>query len=378
MRDPDLVVRAQRAAAELERAWDRWRTMNGLGTDPLPPVSSYVGYSLEEPWGQPRVVFGIDAREAEQLAALLDRYDFAGPIYASVAALPGARSGENANGRPGDADRGRAAGRVHVPSQAQAGAASRETASREQASRETASRETASREPASREQASLEPASREQASREASPREASPREVSPQEAQEASPRGISPRERSLREAAQRETARREAAEPDPPEALRPPLEPPGRRDKGEPRSKAGALQPEADYAGPAAREGQGTGSGQPGLVSFRPRREPASGRDEGQDPEPIPDEPDGPADADQAGATWTRAGRVPGGHTLPRQKRPGGAAKPSSGRQEGKDRAGLEAMAAELAGWAAGELPGQASHRCAQGPRGWQDRHQPG
>jgi len=38
--------------------------MHGLGTEPLPPVSSYVGYSLQEPWGQPRVVFGIDAGEA--------------------------------------------------------------------------------------------------------------------------------------------------------------------------------------------------------------------------------------------------------------------------------------------------------------------------
>src|SRR5215469_14958504 len=62
MRDPNLIVRAQQAAAELERAWDRWRSLHGLGIDPPPPVSSYVGYSLEEPWGQPRVVFGIDAR----------------------------------------------------------------------------------------------------------------------------------------------------------------------------------------------------------------------------------------------------------------------------------------------------------------------------
>src|SRR5260370_18917273 len=81
MRDPELIFRAQQAAAELERAWDRWRTMHGLGADPLPPVSSYVGYSLEEPWGQPRVVFGIDAREAEQLTALLDRHDSAAPVY---------------------------------------------------------------------------------------------------------------------------------------------------------------------------------------------------------------------------------------------------------------------------------------------------------
>ena len=114
MRDPDLVVRAQRAAAELERAWDRWRTMHGLGTDPMPPVSSYVGYSLEEPWGQPRVVFGIDAREAEVLAALLDRHEVAGPIYASVASRPGPRPVEEANGRPAEP----ASGRVHVPTQA--------------------------------------------------------------------------------------------------------------------------------------------------------------------------------------------------------------------------------------------------------------------
>src|SRR5712691_13489 len=72
MRDPDLVVRAQRAAAELERAWDRYRSAHDLGAEPLAPVSSYVGYSLEEPWGEPRVVFGIAAEEAEQLASLLN------------------------------------------------------------------------------------------------------------------------------------------------------------------------------------------------------------------------------------------------------------------------------------------------------------------
>jgi hypothetical protein len=117
MRDPDLVVRAQRAAAELERAWDRWRTMHGLGADPLPAVSSYVGYSLQEPWGQPRVVFGIDAGEAEQLAALLNRHDCAGPVYASVASLAGARAGEAVDARA-DAERHLGAGRVRVPTQA--------------------------------------------------------------------------------------------------------------------------------------------------------------------------------------------------------------------------------------------------------------------
>lgn len=73
MRDPELVSRAHLAAVKLEQAWDRWRARSGLSATPAPPVSSYVGYSLEEPWGRPRVVFGVDAHEAELLAALLDR-----------------------------------------------------------------------------------------------------------------------------------------------------------------------------------------------------------------------------------------------------------------------------------------------------------------
>jgi hypothetical protein len=71
MPDPRLVSRAQRAATMLERAWEQWRTVQGLEAEPLPPVSSYVGYSIEEPWGRPRVVFGVDAEDAERLAALL-------------------------------------------------------------------------------------------------------------------------------------------------------------------------------------------------------------------------------------------------------------------------------------------------------------------
>jgi hypothetical protein len=126
MRDPDLIVRAQLAAAELERAWDRWRAMHGLAIDPPPPVSSYVGYSLEEPWGQPRVVFGIDAREAEQLAVLLDRHDCAGPVYASVASLAAARTADPAEARAGDVDHHHAGGRVRVPTQGQPGVAQRE------------------------------------------------------------------------------------------------------------------------------------------------------------------------------------------------------------------------------------------------------------
>ncbi len=113
MRDPDLVVRAQRAAAALEHAWDRWRSMHGLGAEPLPPISSYVGYSLEEPGGQPRVLFGVAAAEAEQLAAFLDRHDCAGPVYAGLAALPG---GQQQAAQSGARER-LGGGRVHVPAQ---------------------------------------------------------------------------------------------------------------------------------------------------------------------------------------------------------------------------------------------------------------------
>jgi len=72
MPDPRLVSRAQRAATILERAWERWRAEQGLIAEPLPPISSYVGYSIEEPWGRPRVVFGVSAEDAERLSALLE------------------------------------------------------------------------------------------------------------------------------------------------------------------------------------------------------------------------------------------------------------------------------------------------------------------
>lgn len=73
MRDPELVARAKRAAMRLESAWEQWRALHGLAVAPGQPVVSYVGYSLREPWGEPRVVIGIDADEAESLAAFLDR-----------------------------------------------------------------------------------------------------------------------------------------------------------------------------------------------------------------------------------------------------------------------------------------------------------------
>jgi hypothetical protein len=86
MRDPDLMQRADRAAIALEQAWERWRAMHGLGAEPLPPVSSYVGYSHEEPWGQPRVVFGLRADEAELLTSLLEGHDCAGSVYSELSA----------------------------------------------------------------------------------------------------------------------------------------------------------------------------------------------------------------------------------------------------------------------------------------------------
>ena len=109
MPDPRLVSRAQRAATMLERAWERWRATQGLETEPMPPVSSYVGYSIEEPWGRPRVVFGVNAEDAERLAALLQESVGYGPDGLPRAADPGYRPpvpGAFAADRPAAADRG--------------------------------------------------------------------------------------------------------------------------------------------------------------------------------------------------------------------------------------------------------------------------------
>jgi hypothetical protein len=112
MRDPELVARAQRAATRLESAWEQWRALHGLAVAPAQPVVSYVGYSLNEPWGEPRVVIGIDADEAEFLADFLDRDECALAAqqaepsqpsdgeYASTALL-GAPIGPGLRRRPG-------------------------------------------------------------------------------------------------------------------------------------------------------------------------------------------------------------------------------------------------------------------------------------
>jgi len=75
VRDPELVREAERVAADLERAWYQWRELHGPAGEPVPTVSSYVGYSLDEPWGEPRVVIGLAAADAEWLITLLDRHE---------------------------------------------------------------------------------------------------------------------------------------------------------------------------------------------------------------------------------------------------------------------------------------------------------------
>lgn len=100
MRDPELVARAQRAATRLESAWEQWRGLHGLAVAPGQPVVSYVGYSLKEPWGEPRVVIGIDADEAEYLADFLDRDECVQrvqvPQQGRRADAPPERAGEHA------------------------------------------------------------------------------------------------------------------------------------------------------------------------------------------------------------------------------------------------------------------------------------------
>jgi hypothetical protein len=275
MRDPELMLRAQRAATELEQAWDRWRTMHGLGTEPLPPVTSYVGYSLEEPWGQPRVVFGIAAAEAEHLAALLDRHDCAGPVYA---AMTSQSSRPDSNGAR---DRGRG---VHVPSQSPAGPAARDV-----------------------------------------------------------PTGPGPQGSRL-------------------DGLDPRM----------PAGRLGVAEPDPAETDGLEEETEGQDEGQPGLVAFRPRREPAPPHAEVDEAAQIEDPATEAAQAGRPSGGWTR--RLPGGHSLPRQKRAGGAAKGASSKQEGKDRADFADLSAELAGWDAGELPGEASHRRVPRPPSRPDR----
>ncbi|SDI01059.1 hypothetical protein SAMN05421505_13042 [Sinosporangium album] len=82
MRDPELVSCAQRAAAELQRGWAHWRAARGgSGESSAESVASYVAHSIDHPWGRPRVVLGLDAEDARELAALLARQDVGEHIW---------------------------------------------------------------------------------------------------------------------------------------------------------------------------------------------------------------------------------------------------------------------------------------------------------
>ena len=115
MRDPELVARAQHAAARLESAWERWRALQGIGETPAQPVVGYVGYALKEPWGQPRAVIGFSADEAERLAEFLERGSGEYGALDRGAADSGPR--DLALDRRA-ADRNREAAQRHVPDQA--------------------------------------------------------------------------------------------------------------------------------------------------------------------------------------------------------------------------------------------------------------------
>lgn len=267
MRDPDLVGRAQRAAMELERAWDRWRTMHGLSREPMPAVSSYVGYSLEEPWGQPRVVFGIEAREAEQLAALLDRHDCAGPVYAGLASMPGTRAEENAEFLSPATDRRR----VIVPSQSPPGVAEREAAWRE-----------------------------------ATWREAVPAEAAVQPA----PQVYYPADYPAAAPGQQVATELPAA------------------GNGE-SAEAAAVEPAPEDEPDVLEDGDREEAGQEDMGEFVPDAGPvpqARDNDQEYEGDEVGPEAADPAAGDQESASWRRPGRGARGRGLPRPKRSGGAA----------------------------------------------------
>ncbi|GAA3424278.1 hypothetical protein ACWDTT_32730 [Streptosporangium sandarakinum] len=82
MRDPELVSCAQRAAAELERAWAHWRAARGRAGDVgAESVASYVAHSIDHPWGRPRVVLGLDAEDARELASLLTKQEMGDHVW---------------------------------------------------------------------------------------------------------------------------------------------------------------------------------------------------------------------------------------------------------------------------------------------------------
>ncbi|HEY9523065.1 MAG TPA: hypothetical protein VIR33_07485, partial [Thermopolyspora sp.] len=46
-----------------------------VGEPAAESVASYVAHSIDHPWGRPRVVLGLDAEDAHELAALLQQQE---------------------------------------------------------------------------------------------------------------------------------------------------------------------------------------------------------------------------------------------------------------------------------------------------------------
>jgi hypothetical protein len=401
MRDPELVLRAQRAAAALERAWYRWRLTHGLGADPLPPVSSYVGYSLEEPWGQPRVVFGVDAEEAEQLADLLDRNDFAGRAHATVPAPPtgrqpaappnrrppmppptgrwpagspnGRQPAAPPNGRqPAGSPNGRqpaapagygepqpVGGRARIPAQGPV------SAGRGQLPDEQRNHAAGPGGPDAPVRQEAQPV------QQAPPiQHAADLDAAAASEAEATAAGLTVAVAAPAAAEIPEVQEAPSAAPAPSSGPTATWEVPAQINLENSVTRLAPVEPEG-FRGPIE-------PGEPEVVAFRPGPELASYLDERPEPDPFMDAPDDLADDQNSSAKHARTSRAIRGNSIPRltrPKRPGiaperdpavtaAAAPPQVPRQpEGNERSGLAAMAADAIGWTSGELPGQADAR---------------
>jgi hypothetical protein len=317
----------------LERAWDRWRSAHGLAAEPLPPASSYVGYSIEEPWGRPRVVFGVDAGDAEKLAALL--LECAGSSHVAGQAAPAGELLRAGLPQPGRApQQALDKVRARIPVQGRTAELNGATEQRgEPASQQGGNGATEQRGESATEQRS-EPAT-EQRGEPATEQRSEP--ATEQRSEPASQQGGDGASEQRGDGA--------------------------REQRGEPASEQcgdGAREERIDEAGEQRGEpDQVTGP----INGFDPVQ--ADAHSEDQIRPAMPAGPDGLATPDDSvhveQEPSAHAGsQHPGDSAVPRTRAGGDA---SDRRDAGRGVA--DTMAAELAGWAAGELPGQASARLA-------------
>jgi len=386
MPDPRLVSRAQRAATMLERAWDRWRSAHGLAAEPLPPVSSYVGYSIEEPWGRPRVVFGVDAADAEKLAALL----LERAASSSVAGQP-APEGENLRaGRPQPGRAPQALDKVRARIPVQGRTAELNGGSEQRSEPDSEQRAESASQPggtgASEQRA--ESASQQDGD---GARQQSGDGAREQRSEPASQQGgDGTREQGSEQrgdGAGEPGGDRVGEQPEEPAEVTGPIngfDPVQANASGLSKSglsKAGLSKSGVSKSGVSKAGGAKSGLSKPGVSK---RGAPEPGRPEPGVPEPgrggvgvssapgASDEgaamaagPDGLAAPDDSvhdeQAPSAHAGsQRPGDPAVPRSRADGDA-----GDRRDASRGVADTMAAELAGWAAGELPGQASARLA-------------